>query len=142
MKKLNWRIILLLSGFGLAMGIASVFGITTGIEGLLWLIIGIFSAVVIAMKVQSKHFLHGLLVGIIGGLVASFVQVIFFPTYLTNNPESAKEMTQIPGGPNPRFFVLMLAPIISVASGLILGALSWVAAKIVRRNSAIALPQS
>ncbi len=139
---MNWKLIATLSGFGLAMGIAAVFGITAGIEGFLWLIIGIFSAVAIAMRMSSKHFLHGLLVGIIGGLVASFVQVIFFPIYLANNPESAKQMAQIPGGLDPRFFVLMLAPIIAVASGLILGALSWAAAKSIRRNSTLALQQN
>ncbi|MGH7454603.1 MAG: hypothetical protein ACRENG_24830, partial [bacterium] len=93
-------------------------------------------------KMPSRHFLHGLLIGIIGGHVASFVQVIFFPAYLANNPESAKQMAQIPGGMDPRFFVLMLAPIIGVASGLILGALSWAATKIVRRNAAFALQQN
>jgi hypothetical protein len=139
---MNWKLIIALSAFGLAMGFASVFGITAGIEGFLWLVIGIFIAVVIALRMPARPFLHGLLIGIIGGLVASFMQVIFFPTYLVNNPESAKQMAQIPGGLDPRFFVLMLAPIISIASGLILGILSWVAAKIVRRNSAIALPQS
>lgn len=139
---MNWKIVVALSGFGVAMGMASIFGLIGGNEALFWLIIGIFSAVWIALRVQHKYFIHGLIVGILWGLVASIIQVAFFQTYLTNNPESAKQMEQVPGSLNPRFFILMLAPIIGLVTGVILGALSWIAAKVMRRNSPAVLQQN
>jgi hypothetical protein len=139
---MNWKVIVALSGFGAAMGIASVFGLLRGNEALFWLIIGIVSAVWVARRVQHKYFIHGLIVGIIWGLAASIIQVAFFQTYLINNPESAKQMKQVPGSLNSRFFILMLAPIIGVVTGLLLGALSWIAAKVMRRNSPAVLQQN
>jgi hypothetical protein len=52
---------------------------------------------------------------------------------LANNPEYAVQFNQMPAGMSPKFFVLMLTPVIAVVSGLLLGFFSWVAAKILRK---------
>jgi uncharacterized membrane protein YGL010W len=130
---MNWRLILSLSAFGLIMGIASVLGWTKGIEGVLWGIIQLFCAVWIARRVAEKHFYHGLTVGLISGTVAPLIQFILFPIYVSNNPEFMESFTQAPAPVSPRYFPLVLAPLIGSASGLVLGLLAWAVGKIFKK---------
>jgi len=132
---MNWKLIGSLSGFGMAMGIASVFGLTAGKEGFLWLLIGIFCAYWIARSQSAKFFHHGFLVGLLSGIVAPIIQAIFFSTYLANNPESAAQFNQLPAGLEPRLFTLILAPIIGLISGLFLGLFAIVASKLMKKSS-------
>lgn len=132
---MSWVLILALSDIGLLMGLASVFGLTRGIEGTLWLVIAIACAIVIGRKAGTRPFLHGFLVGLIGGAMSPLVQAALFPTYADNNPEAMAQMANIPGDVSPRIFVALLSPVIGLLSGLVMGALSWVAARILGRRA-------
>ena len=116
------------------MGIASVLGFTAGIEGLLWLAIGLICVLVIVWRVPIRSFSHGLLVGLIGGVAAPLIQFLFFSAYMANNPELSNRFARIPGGMDARYFVVMLAPIIGLISGLVLGLVCWVAVKLVGKR--------
>jgi ABC-type iron transport system FetAB permease component len=134
---MNWKLIIIFSGFGLVMGIASVLGFTRGVEGFLWLAIAIFCAAWISAKVSAKYFLNGFWIGLIAGVISPLTQFIFFPIYLANNPESAEAFNQIPAGLNARYFILVTAPFIGVIIGVVLGVFSWGANQI---RSRIARP--
>jgi len=138
---MKWKLIIPLSGFGLAMGIAAVLGFTKGIEGVLWLIIGIFCTVWIAKKVPANHFLHGFVVGLIGGALAPLVEGIFFSRYVSHYPEFNDPGYQIPGGLEPRTFVFALAPISGLISGVVLGLLSWAADKLLNKTASTVSPR-
>ena len=69
---LNFKLILALSMFGLAMSIATVFLIPSSVEPIFWLVIFLVCAYVIAKRAPSKFFLHGLLVSLANS-VASFL---------------------------------------------------------------------
>jgi hypothetical protein len=129
---MNWRLILSLSQFGVAMGVASVLGLAQGYGGILWSLIGIFCAIWIARKLRTRHFVHGLLTGAIGGGIAPLIQVPFFSTYLTNNPRAVADLKQLPAGLSVQTFFLILILVIAVLSGLALGLLSWAAGKIIK----------
>jgi len=116
------------------MGLASVLGLTKNLEPLLWTVIGVFCAVWIARKLRANYFLHGLLTGLIGGGIAPLIQVLLFSTYLKNNPELAANFSQLPPGFSPRTFFLLLVPVIAVLSGVLMGSLSWITAKIVKSH--------
>ena len=131
-ERMNWKLIVSLSGFGLAMGIASVLGFTRGVEGVLWLIIGLVCAVWIARTTLAKQFLHGFMVGLIGGAIAPLIQVIFFSAYLSNNPETTEQFAQVPVGLSVRSFILVMTPIIGILSGVVLGLLAWAVSKIIK----------
>lgn len=137
---MSWVLILALADLGLLMGVASVFGLTRGIEGALWLVIGIACSVVLGRKAPSRHFLHGFLVGLIGGALSPLVQATLFPTYAANNPEAMEQMAAIPGGVSPRLFFALLSPVIGLLSGLLLGALSWIAARVLGKRSSEVTP--
>jgi hypothetical protein len=131
---MNWKLIGLLCGFGVLMGGASVLGLTKGMEGLLWLVIGVICVWLIVWRAPVRFFLHGFFVGLIGGAVAPVVQFLFFATYRANNPELATRFAEIPGGMEPKYFFLMLTPIIGLASALALGLVCWLAAKLIGKK--------
>ena len=62
---MSWKLIFALSGFGLAMAIATVFVIPSSIEPLFWLAIFVVSAWLIAKKAPGKYFLHGFCVSLV-----------------------------------------------------------------------------
>ena len=130
---MNWKLIFGLAGFGVLMGILSLFGYTQGIEWLLWLVIAVICSVVIAKTVSGKFFLTGLLVGILDGVFNSIVQSVFFDAYLSHNPRAAEGFGPIPGGLDPRFFILIAGPFIGLLYGLVLGLFAWLAGKLFRK---------
>lgn len=135
---MNWKLIFLLSLFGLAMGFATVYFIPSTFEPIFWLAIWLICAYLIAKYAQGKYFLHGLLVGIANSVWITATHAALFYTYIANHPEYL-EMMQKPGIPealaaHPRRMMVITGPIIGVLSGLVIGLFSWIASKIVKRN--------
>ena len=131
---MNWKLIFSLTLFGVAMGIAPILGfVPPAFEWLFWLVIALFCAWWIAKKAAAKLFLHGFMVGLIDGLVAPIITAIFFSPYMANNPSYAEQAKQIPGGLDPRTFSLILAPVIGVVYGMVLGFFAWLAGKIFKK---------
>lgn len=126
---MNWKLILILAALGAVMGLASVFGLTKGIELYLWILIALAVAVIVARKMRQRQFLHGFWVGIIGGAASPLIQAAMWTTYINNNPELAREFAQVPAAFDPRTFVLAASPLIAAFSGMVQGALAWTAGK-------------
>ena len=83
-----------------------------------------------------KHFVTGFLVGFFDGVFNSIVQSAFFDTYLANNPKFAEGFGPIPGGLDPRLFVLIAGPFVGLLYGLFLGLLAWLAGKVFKKGVA------
>ncbi len=131
---MNWKLIFGLAGFGVLMGLLSLFGYTQGIEWLLWLLIAVICSVFIGKMLSGKYFLTGLVVGLLDGILNSIVQSVFFDAYLSNNPKAAEGFGPIPGGLDPRIFVLIAGPFIGLLYGLVLGFLAWLTGKIFKKQ--------
>lgn len=133
---MNWKLVFTLALFGVAMGIAAVLGFyPPSLEWLLWLIITLFCAWVIAKKAAAKLFLHGFMVGLFDGLIVPIITAVFFSTYLANNPSYADQAKQLPAGQDMRTFSFILAPVIGVVYGLVLGFFAWLAGKIFKKQA-------
>jgi hypothetical protein len=130
---MNWKLILQLSLFGLAMAVGTVFVIPSNIEPLFWLVIFVICAYVIATKAPGRYFLHGLMTSIVNSIWITAVHVILFDTYMANHPREAAMMTKLPL--SPKVMMLCTGPIIGVISGLVLGLFAVIARKIVARRS-------
>jgi len=130
---MNWKLILQLSLFGLAMGLATVFLIPSKIEPLFWLVIFVISAYIIARRAQRQYFLHGLLVSIVNSVWITGSHVLLFDRYIANHPQEAAMMTSMPLPDSPRLMMAMMGPVIGVVSGLVLGLFAVVAGNLVRR---------
>lgn len=131
---LRWPLILPLAGFGALMGIASVFGLTRGIELYLWIAIAGGASSLIALRARRRLFLHGFWTGMIGGGASPLIQVIMWAAYIDHNPEAASEFAQLPASFDPKLFVLAATPLIAAFSGVMTGAMSWTAGKLLARR--------
>src|SRR5687768_10396172 len=107
---MNWKLIFQLSLFGLAMGIATVFWIPSGVEPLFWLVIFLFCAWVIGLRCSDKYFLHGFTVSLVNSIWITSAHMIFSSTYLANHPQEAEMMKNFPLSDNPRLMMLMTGP--------------------------------
>lgn len=125
---MNWKLVLALSAFGPAMGLASTWGFTHNVEWAFWIAIFLLCAVTIARNVVTRHFRHGLLVGCIGGSLSPLVQAALFTTYAAHNPPLVTPLA-------PRTFLLVVTPFIGVLSGLLQGLLAWAAGKLLKRSA-------
>ena len=131
---MNWRLILSLSLLGIVLGIASVFGFTSGREWLAWLCIGAYSAWKFATRSREELFLHGFYLGILTGCFSSVVQALFISTFLANNPRMVEALNALPHDLHPAAVIHIMGPIIGTVSGVVFGVLAVIIGKLVRRN--------
>ena len=131
---MNWRLIISLSLLGVAFGIASVFGFTSGREWLAWLCIGTYSAWRFARRSREEFFLHGFYLGILAGFFSSIIQALFVSTYLANNPRMVEALNGLPPGLHPAAVVLIMGPIIGTVSGVVFGGLTVIVGKLLPHN--------
>jgi hypothetical protein len=132
MTTLNFKLILQLSLFGLAMAIATVFVIPSNIEPLFWLVIFIVCAVVIARRCAEKHFLHGFAVSLANCVWITSFHILLFSSYLARHPQEAAMMKTMPLPDSPRLMMLMTGPVVGVVSGIVLGLFAFIASKLVK----------
>jgi hypothetical protein len=136
---MNWKLIFLLSLFGLAMGFATIYVVPSHIEPFFWLIIFIICAYLIAKYAPGKYFLHGLLVSIVNSIWITAAHVLLFYQYIVAHPEHLQMVATMPPAlaEHPRRVMLLIGPMAGIASGIILGLFAWLASKIVKRSPTI-----
>jgi hypothetical protein len=114
------------------MAIATVFVIPTSLEPIFWLVIFIICAVVIAKQATGgRNFLHGLMVGIVNSVWVTGAHVLLFDTYIANHQAEAQAMSGMPL--TPRVMMAVVGPVIGVASGIVIGMLAAITAKLLRK---------
>jgi len=131
---MNWKLIFLLSLFGLAMAIGTVFVIPSHVEPLFWLLIFVVCAYLIAKNAGGKFFLHGLMTSLANCVWITALHILFFSTYAANHVREFEQMSKGPLANHPRLMMLIVGPIIGLVSGLVLGLFSLLAAKMVHRK--------
>jgi uncharacterized membrane protein len=130
---MNWKLILQLSLFGLAMSIATVFVIPTRIEPICWLAIFIICAILIAATCTEKYFLNGLMVSLFNAVWMTSVHILLFNTYIASHAQEAEMVRKMPVSLSPKLMMLITGPVIGVISGLILGLFAIIASKILKK---------
>src|SRR5438552_3055298 len=136
MKTLDYKLILQLSLFGLAMALATVFLIPSNIEPIFWLVIFVVCAVVIARRCREKHFLHGFLVSLANCVWITTAHIALFDSYIARHPQEAEMMKSMPLPDSPRLMMLVTGPVIGVISGIVLGLFAFIASKFVKPATA------
>jgi hypothetical protein len=131
---MNWKLVFLLSLFGLAMAFATVYVVPSNIEPLLWLAIFVVCAWAIARSAPANPFLHGLLVGIANSVWITAVHVALFDTYLAHHAREAAMMKTMPATLPPRVMMACVGPVIGVISGAVIGLFAMVAWRLARRG--------
>ena len=133
---MNWKLIFLLSLFGLAMGLATISLIPSTIEPIAWLVIFIICAYLIARYAPGRYFLHGLLVSVLNSVWITLAHFLMFYTYIASHPEYIQMTDGLPPvlAGHPRRLMFLIGPISGVIFGIILGLFAWIASKIVKRG--------
>lgn len=132
---MNWKLILQLSLFGLAMAFATVFVVPSNIEPFLWLPIFLVCAYLIAKRAPGKYFLHGLALGVANSVWITAVHLALFDPYVAHHAREAAMMQSTPMPLPPRLMMACVGPVIGVISGILIGLLAVIAAKIVGRGA-------
>ena len=135
---MNWRLILQLSLFGLAMGIATVFLVPSNIEPFFWLVVMIVSAYLIATRAPGRYFLHGFAVSIANSAWITAVHVGLFRAYADRHAEEIAMMANMGLPTHPRVMMALMGPVWGIVSGVVLGLLALLASKLVKRREAAA----
>ena len=128
------KLVGMLSLAGVVMGVASVLGWTQRIEFVMWLVIAISSAFVIAREAPGKFFVHGFWTGLLAGIASPLIQLALYSTYLANNPDTAAQVETMPQNMNPRVVLLIFTPVIGLLNGAVLGLLSWGTSRVIKRR--------
>lgn len=132
---MNLPLIALITLLGIGMGLAELAGlIPHGLELVLWCVIAVIAALVIG-RVTQRRFLNGLAAGFLAWAIANWICAVFFDTYVSRNPTAAQSFAALPAGMSPRLLVAILAPILAIGYGLLVGGLSAVAGKILGRRA-------
>jgi uncharacterized membrane protein len=131
---MNWKLILQLSMFGLAMGLATVFFIPSTIEPAFWLAIFLVCGLLIARQCPDRRFMTGVLLGMANSVWITGAHVLFSSRYLANHAREAETMKALPV---PAESVMVLAGAISgIVFGVVIGVLAVLAGKVLRKAMA------
>jgi hypothetical protein len=129
---MNWKLILQLSLFGLAMGVGTVFFIPSNVEPFCWLVIFLICAWCFAKQTAAKRFLHGLCLGLANSFWITTCHIVLFAEYAVRHVQVVEMMRSGPLGASPRLMVLLIGIIAGLVSGVIIGLLSLAAGKMVK----------
>jgi len=129
---MNWKLIVQLSTFGLAMGVGTVALIPSTLEPFFWLPIFIVCAYLIAKQAPSKPFLHGLLLGLANCVWITAAHILFIDRYLANHANEARMMTSMPATASPQVVMAIFGPIVGLVSGCVMGTLALLVTKILK----------
>ena len=129
---MDWKLIVLLSGFGLMMAFATVFVIPSNMEPAYWLVIFLVCAYLIARRAPGRHFLHGLCVSLVNSVWITAAHVILFGQYMASHPQEAAMMKSMPVPESPMLMMVLFGPIFGSIFGLILGLFAFLAGKFVK----------
>ncbi len=131
---MNIKLLFFLSFFGLAMGLATVFVISSSVEPFLWAAIFIISAFFIAKNCTGKYFLHGFVLSLFNCVWITAAHLLLFAPYLAHHPKEAAMMsTNKPLPLHPRFMMLLIAPIVGIICGIVVGLFSYIASKLLKK---------
>lgn len=131
---MSWKIILLLSLFGVVVGFAGVYGLSGPAELIVWLLIFVIFGVVIAKRRSSDYFVHALLASILAGLWVGIIHAAFIATYVAHNARLRAGYAMILKTAHPRLMMVLTGPFIGAVMGVVAGLIAAVAGKIMKRK--------
>jgi hypothetical protein len=134
---MNWKLILQLSLFGLVMGVATVFFISSSVEPFCWLVVFLISAYAIAHAAPGRPFLHGVCVGLANSVWVTGAHMLLLDRYLAGHAREAAMMNTMPMPTHPRLMMALMGPVIGLGSGIVLGIFAVVATRLVRPGSIV-----
>ncbi len=122
---MNWRLLVYLSFFGLAMALATVSFIPTNFELVLWIFVIGFSAYSVGKNCPEQTFMNGFILGIINTIYCVAFRIGFFQTYSSAHPELTNRFQDL----SPMMVVSAYTVIVGIVLALLIGFSSSFVAK-------------
>ena len=133
---MNWKMIFLLSGLGVLMGLAGVYGWMSGFEIWIWIGLMLIAGALLGNTVKTKHFWNGFLTAALWSVLAGIIEIALLDTYLANNPETAAKFENMSEGFSPALAFLISIPFGAAISGVVLGLLTLLFGKLLGEKPA------
>ena len=114
------------------MAVGTVSAIPSNVEPVIWLTIFVICAFVIARYRSRRHFLHGMLLGLLNSVWVTSAHIIFFRTYIDHHPKEAAMMSSMPLPNSPRLMMALVGPLVGIVTGSIIGVLALLAGRFLR----------
>jgi hypothetical protein len=118
---MNWRLVLQLSMFGVAMGLGIVFFLPSTVTTILWTLIVVLSGYAIAQRCVRLRFLNGLVVGLLDRLLSTVVQVLFFHAYAVRHPDNIALLQAFVPAMSVRRLLVISSPVLGLLYGVAIG---------------------
>ena len=132
---MNWRLIFTLSGFGIAMGLATVYFISSNLEPFCWLVIFAFCGYMIAKHCNEKYFLNGFCVSLVNAVWITSAHILLYKTYIAHHPSEAAMMANVHArNATPQLLMLVMGPVAGIISGIVLGSFAFIASRMVKKE--------
>ena len=139
---MNWKLILQLSLFGLVMGVATVFVISSSVEPFCWLVLFLVSAYAIARGAADRPFAHGVWLGLANSVWVTSAHILLVDQYLARHARDAAMLNSMPMPTHPRIIMALTGPLVGLASGIVLGIFAVVATRLVRPAGVVSATSS
>ena len=117
---MNLKLVLELSLFGLIISFVTLFRTPSNLEPVLWIIIFIICAIIIAFKCSGRYFLNGLGTGILDSVWMTLIHLLFFKTYISNHPFEREMINNSFFHDFPMVWMLFAGLGIGILAGLLL----------------------
>jgi hypothetical protein len=136
---MNWKLIFVLSLVGFAMALESVFLPSSRPESLVWPVVFIVYAFVIARRAPGRYFLHGFLVGLTNWVWVAAAHVILHDVYVATHAKDVATMHAMALPDMPQQMAAFVRGVLEDGipipglSGLVIGLLAWIASRIQRK---------
>jgi hypothetical protein len=118
----------------MAMAVVTLFWLPEWIVLSFWLVILISCAYIHARYAGSRHFLHGLLTGLLNNFWMAVIHIIFSATYFANHPEKVGRLAEMPGAGHPLIMMAVMGQVVGLATGLVLGLFCSLMSNLVKRT--------
>ena len=125
---MRWQLVIPLALAGVAFGVLTVAAWIHGYEGTIALLLLTSIGGIVALLEQHRPVRNGFGAGFFASISAVAMQVLFFDTYMTNNPDYLN--TDIPFGLSPIVYTLSFAPIGGLIGGLLAALTAWLVARV------------
>ncbi|MEN0053696.1 MAG: hypothetical protein AAGC65_08505 [Mucilaginibacter sp.] len=129
---MNLNLLIKLSLFGLVMGIATAFFIPSNIEGILWLIIFIVCAYLIAKNCSQMYLTNGFCLSLLNCVWIIAAHAVFYHYYEKGHAQEAAIYNGNPYKIAPQLAMAIMGIFTGIVSGLVQGIFAFIASKIVK----------
>lgn len=130
----NWKLILLLTPVGIAMGLLTLYWVPGRYEAVVGIPFFVLCAWFIGRYAHGRHFLHGFVQGMLNSGIATALHVVYSGVYFARHPQDAVLYARMSAesGATPQQAMMLMGAVVALMSGLVMGLFALIGRKTVK----------